>query len=386
MAEATHLLGLPVKHKPSDIKPQGAGSGLDTDMVDGCHAGILGNNVFKILAAIASGDIFYVDSTPQIARLPKGSDGQVLTLVSGLPAWQAAGGGAAHNILSSTHPDTLPDSVVAGDIIYGNATPKWARLPKSADGNFLKLVSGLPGWNLLAAADIPSLDTSKITTGRFTADRLLDGTSGYFLKAQGSGVNPLYALLTAADIPSLPASQITSGRFSLSRLPDGTSGYLLTAQGSGSDPAYAAPATIGKGIKYYLGSNQSVGAGATVYVALNTKVFDDYSEWNTSTYYFQPATSGKYFIAMGFSLASLTTSFDGTLFIHEFQDQSATDYLRLDTSFRITATGRRGGTIAGTANLTAGTKYYVMFTNNGSGSVTLSSGETFTWIVVFRLF
>lgn len=42
MAEATHLLGLPRKHKPRDIKPQGAGSGLDADKVDGLHASELG--------------------------------------------------------------------------------------------------------------------------------------------------------------------------------------------------------------------------------------------------------------------------------------------------------------------------------------------------------
>jgi len=42
MAEATHLLGLPLKHKPKDIKPQGAASGLDADKVDGLHASELG--------------------------------------------------------------------------------------------------------------------------------------------------------------------------------------------------------------------------------------------------------------------------------------------------------------------------------------------------------
>lgn len=42
MAEATHLLGLPKKHKPKDIKPQGAGSGLDADKVDGLHASEIG--------------------------------------------------------------------------------------------------------------------------------------------------------------------------------------------------------------------------------------------------------------------------------------------------------------------------------------------------------
>jgi hypothetical protein len=37
-------------------------------------------------------------------------------------------------------------SVAAGDLIYGNVTPKWARLAKDTDGKFLKIVGGLPGW------------------------------------------------------------------------------------------------------------------------------------------------------------------------------------------------------------------------------------------------
>lgn len=51
-----------------------------------------------------------------------------------------------HNLLSVTHSDTLTGSVVAGDIIIGNATPKWARLAKGTDGQVLTLVSGLPDW------------------------------------------------------------------------------------------------------------------------------------------------------------------------------------------------------------------------------------------------
>jgi hypothetical protein len=38
-------------------------------------------------------------------------------------------GGGVHDLLSISHSDTDPDAVVQGDIIVGNATPEWARLP-----------------------------------------------------------------------------------------------------------------------------------------------------------------------------------------------------------------------------------------------------------------
>jgi hypothetical protein len=57
----------------------------------------------------------------------------------------------AHNLLSTTHGDTLADSVASGDLMYGNSTPKWSRLAKGADGKFLKLVAGLPSWETVTS-------------------------------------------------------------------------------------------------------------------------------------------------------------------------------------------------------------------------------------------
>lgn len=57
-------------------------------------------------------------------------------------------GGApeAHNILSTSHGDTVTGSSVAGDLIYANATPKWTKLAKGTDGELLALQSGIPDW------------------------------------------------------------------------------------------------------------------------------------------------------------------------------------------------------------------------------------------------
>jgi hypothetical protein len=281
------------------------------------------------------------------------ADGQVFTYVGADGKWEnktPTGGGGTHNLLSTTHPDTLPASVVIGDMVYGNSTPLWARLPAGSQNQILAMGPSLPAWTTQTLLSALHSDTSA-----------------------GSAVAG--DLIAANSVPKW------------ARLPIGSAGQVLTVVNG--VPAWANLPTIGKGCKYYLGSNQSVGSGITAYEVLNTKVYDDCNEWGTDTggnYCFTPLVSGRYFIAMGFSLAGLTTSFDGTLFIHEFQNQAGMDFIRNDLSYRITATGRRGAAIAGTADLVAGTHYYVMFTNNGSASVTLSSGEAFTWVTIFRLF
>lgn len=62
----------------------------------------------------------------------------------------------AHNILNSTyHGDTLTGSATRGDIIYGNSTPKWARLAKGTSGYVLTAGASDISW-----AAIPNASTS----------------------------------------------------------------------------------------------------------------------------------------------------------------------------------------------------------------------------------
>jgi hypothetical protein len=309
-------------------------------MAEAAHAvGVMKHSLTK-------GHLTDVDTTGK-------SDGQVLTYSATSKKWKPqtpSGGGGTHNLLSTTHPDTLPASVVIGDMVYGNGTPLWARLPIGSVNQVLGVASGLPTWVTEALLSAYHSDTV--------------------------AASPVAGDLIAAN--STPA---------WARLPVGSSGQVLSVV-SGA-PAWANLPTIGKGCKYYLGSAQSVAGGYSAYELLNTKVYDDYSEWGTDTggnYCFTPTLSGRYFIAMGFSLGGLTTSFDGTLFLHEFMNSSAVDFIRNDLSYRITATGRRGAAICGTGSLVAGTHYYVNFTNGGSASVTLTPGEAFTWVTIFRLF
>ena len=53
----------------------------------------------------------------------------------------------AHNLLSATHGDTLTDTVVRGDVMVGNGTPKWSRLALGANRKVLMSDGTDIGWS-----------------------------------------------------------------------------------------------------------------------------------------------------------------------------------------------------------------------------------------------
>jgi hypothetical protein len=55
-------------------------------------------------------------------------------------------GGGPHNILSPTHPDTTPGTLVGGDLLYVKTGGLLDRLPIGAPGQVLAVSFGSPGW------------------------------------------------------------------------------------------------------------------------------------------------------------------------------------------------------------------------------------------------
>lgn len=91
---------------------------------------------------------------------------------------EAGGGGTPHDLLDGTeNQDTLTGSVVAGDVIIGNDTPKWARLARSVPGavhlfNFFGITNGetTPSWKALFDTTNPSTQAFGDAAAVGTAD------------------------------------------------------------------------------------------------------------------------------------------------------------------------------------------------------------------------
>lgn len=90
----------------------------------------------------------------------------------------------------------------------------------------------------LVAADIPSLDTSKLTTstlalarGGTNADLSATGGANQVLKQTSGGGAVTVAALVAGDIPSLDATKVTTGTVATARLGSGSAGAATFLSG-----------------------------------------------------------------------------------------------------------------------------------------------------------
>ena len=75
---------------------------------------------------------------------------------------------ALHNLLSATHPDTLPASPVKGDLVSANSTPAWARFAIGTAGQKLIVdpTNAIPKWvssNYKSVAPTPNTSVTGTT-------------------------------------------------------------------------------------------------------------------------------------------------------------------------------------------------------------------------------
>ena len=160
------------------------------------HGDTLADSVYE-------GDVLIGNATPKWARLPANSTATKKYLrnySSGLPSWEQVDWSelnsvpttfapVAHNILSSSHGDTLADTVHQGDILYGNATPAWARLsfPGTPTGKVLQATATDVAWS----TNPLTIGVSASISGSNTGDQTITLTTDVTGSGTGSFVTTI---------------------------------------------------------------------------------------------------------------------------------------------------------------------------------------------------
>ena len=259
-----------------------------------------------------SGDLLYGTGSAAITRLGIGSNGQVLTVSSGVPTWAAATGGVTdHGALtgladddhtkyifvdpaSSTRNVITPGGDYKALVVKNSATqsvnPFEMQNSSGTARCFISWQGTLTAYGLDASnraitsvsdpsnaqdaatkayADTKIAQTTLTTKGDLmgrsgsAATRIPVGTDGYFLKADSTNANGVAwatatfssALTTKGDILVRDASADT-------RLPVGTNGYILSANSSTST-----------GLEWIANSGGGGGGSAPDFLLFNAGIF-----------------------------------------------------------------------------------------------------------------
>lgn len=134
----------------------------------------------------------------------------VLSAISGTGFVKSSGttitfDNSSYQPLDATLTSLASVSGVQGDLLYASGTDTWTRLAKSTTANSFLKNSGTnnnPVWSTIAFDDLSDVVLTTPTQGSllyFNGTNwvnLAPGTSGYFLKTQGTGANPIWAAST----------------------------------------------------------------------------------------------------------------------------------------------------------------------------------------------
>jgi len=135
----------------------------------------------------ANGDILYYN-TGQFQRLPVGTDGQYLKLVSGLPAWAAGGGGGGYTTLAEFVDET------PWRIFYSNTSGDVTPLAFGTSGQYLKSngATSAPSWETPTGTG----DVVGPASATDNAIARYDGTTGKLVQNSTATVGDTGAIAT----------------------------------------------------------------------------------------------------------------------------------------------------------------------------------------------
>ena len=160
----------------------------------------------------------------------------------------------AHNILSTTHGDTAAGSVVRGDIMYGNATPKWDRLafPGTPTGKVLQATATDVAWSTNSL----TIGASASVSGSNTGDQTLAGLGGATIALDN--------LVSVAMNASLQWNNTAARTFDIAATANTVAGQPLTIS-AGSTVTGGTADMAGGNLTFNSGLGKGTGASSIIF-------------------------------------------------------------------------------------------------------------------------
>jgi len=162
--------------------------------------------------------------------------------------------------LGAIYGGTGQSSVATGNLLYGSAANTWSKLAIGSTGQVLRVISGIPAWDTdyvgtvtsvgLALPSQFAISNSPVTSSGTLTAAWNTQTATYVLAGPttGAAAAPTFRALASTDIPALSYAPQTSGTSIL--YGNGTGGFSNV--------------TIGSGVSFVAGTLSATGSGGTI--------------------------------------------------------------------------------------------------------------------------
>jgi hypothetical protein len=258
--------------------------GTDVAVADG------GTNI----SSYTAGDILYATGATTLAKLPISTDGFVLTLVAGLPAWVVSGGGGGGGTVTDFSAGTL-SPLFTTSVATSTSTPALSFALTNAGANtYFGNATGSPAApSYTSAAALTKTDDANITltlggghaTALLTAASLTLGWTGTLAVARGgTGLN---SLGTALQLIRVNAGATAIEYFTPTFI-SGNETITLSGEASGSGATSIAvtlsnSSVIGKVLTGFTSGAGTVSATDTILQAIQKLDGNDGTKWSLAS-------------------------------------------------------------------------------------------------------
>lgn len=295
-----------------------------------------------VIAGQATGDVLYASSAIVWARLPVGSNGAMLTVNAGIPAWSTA---------------TWPATTTVSQLLYSSSANVVAGLATANSGVFTTSATGVPSILALTAGSVLFGATTGVSQD--PTNFSWDGTNHQLILGDGSNTYPVITF----------ASQPTMGIYR-----GGTDNLFIRGNVAACTTTWYA----GTVAKAFISGGGNVQVGSVANIELLLCVNNAAVYWQIGTAgHFTTRDTNAYDIGDAANTGRPRTLYLGTS-IDIGKASVATGLMKLSgtTSGTVTATvAAAAGTWTFTLPTTGGTNNYVL-TTNGSGTTTWTDAST----------
>jgi len=228
MVSGTDFVALGVGGTGVDLSA-GGGTGFVLKQAAGgviSSAALIAADIPNLAASIIT------SGTLAVARGGTGADLSATGGANQIVRQNSSGGAFTVSVLAAADIPSLDASKITTGSLAVARGGSGADLSATGGANQIVRQSSVGGAftvSVLAAADIPNLDTSKLTTGQLGlarggtgADLSATGGANQIVRQNSSGGAFTVSVLAAADIPNLDTSKITTGTFAVARLGSGS--------------------------------------------------------------------------------------------------------------------------------------------------------------------